>query len=105
MMSTVEKIGQNAEKEFEAFKDMILLKTKEEIFNDNYKIRFFDELHVFLKEKDAVLSLDVSERESIAEEGTKFIEDLYYFYVKNEYASIENWEEIIYMIRNYCNWG
>ena len=42
------RIAENAYIEFDAFKKAELLKTKEEIFNDNYEIRFYDKMHEFL---------------------------------------------------------
>ena len=92
-------VQENADKEFEEFKQEELSKDKEEIFKDNYPIRFYDEIHEFLICESA---LKTCELEVIASEGTKFIGLLYDFYLDREYASISTWEEITDMIADYC---
>ena len=92
-------VQENADKEFDGFKEAELQKGKEEIFNDNYQIRFFDEIHEFLISESL---LDSEELETIASEGTSFISLLYDFYLDREYASINSWDDIVDLIADYC---
>ena len=99
MNELLETVQANADKEFEEFKQAEMQKDKEAIFNDNYLIRFYDELHEFLISESLLKS---EELEVIASEGTCFIKLLYDFYLDREYASINTWEDISDMIADYC---
>lgn len=100
MNELLEKVAENAEIEFNEFKDDELEKSKEEIFEDNYKIRFFDEMHEFLISENLLQSYELS---VIAKHGTAFISHLYDFYLGSEYAAITNWEEVVDMIADFCD--
>lgn len=99
-MNKREIIRKNADTEFKNFKHLELQKSKEEIFKDNYKIRFFDELHEFL-----ISETDLgSEKEMVVvSKGNCFITLLYDFYLSKEYASINTWDDVLDMILDYCD--
>lgn len=99
-MNKREIIRKNADTEFKNFKHLELQKSKEEIFKDNYKIRFFDEVHDFLICKT---DLEDEDMEIIISDGLIFIALLYDFYLSKEYTSINTWEDISDMISEYCN--
>lgn len=102
MKDIVKRIAENAEKEFDAFKKEELLKTKEEIFNDNYKIRFYDEMYEFLGYAESLFDFKIRELRFIESEGTDFIRQIYDYFLGCEYASIASYDEITQMVHDYC---
>lgn len=77
------------EREFEDFRNEILSLSKEKIFDEAYKIRFYTEIYTFLKETH----YEVKKSTSIA--------GLYDFYLSDEYRSINTWSEVREMIYDY----
>lgn len=102
MAELVNRIGENADKEYGRFRSDELLKDKESIFYDCHKIAFYNEIHGFLTEGDTMSAFDENELRMIAEEGDRFICLLYDYYLDTEYASISNWEAVTDLIRWYC---
>ena len=102
MTELVNRIEENAEKEFGRFRSDELLKDKEAIFYDSHKIAFYAEIHAFLTEGDTMSVFDENEIRLISEEGDRFITLLYDYYLDTEYASISNWEAVSDLIRWYC---
>lgn len=104
-MNNLDILAQNAEIEFNAFKAEELKNTKEQIFEDYYKIRFFIELSEYLTSDDAELFFeDESEDEmkKLLAHQDHVIRDLYDFFLDCEYGSIENWDGIEDLIRSFC---
>ena len=93
-------VGENAEKEFAAFYNAEIQKSKDEIFNDSYEIRFYDEMRTFLTSEGT--NMDEMCYRSIAEDGEAAIGLIYYYYLKDEYSSINTWEDIVDMVNAYC---
>lgn len=99
----VEKIAENAREEFKVFRTKELQKSKEEIFADNYRIRFYDELFNFLTEEGPESYLSEDDVAIIAANGTMLISFLYDYYLGCEFSSINSWEEIGSLIRSYID--
>lgn len=95
----------NTCKEFEDFEKEMMTKTKQEIFNENYKIRFFSEINYFLQENDGageyLEELDYNEE---LFESKYFIETLYDYFLSCEYASINNWDDLEDLFRSYLEY-
>ena len=105
-MNNLDILAQNAEKELNVFKAEELKKTKEQIFEDYYKIRFFVELFEYLTSDGAEqLFEDESEDEmkKLLANQDHVIHDLYNFFLDCEFSSIENWNGIEDLIRSFCD--
>lgn len=105
MSKIMQILRQNADAEYEAFKKAELARSKEEIFDDNYRIRFYDEMHGYLTAEGADANLNAGTARKMAKRGTSLISLLYDYFLKREYASINTWEDITDMINNYFEGG
>lgn len=86
--------------EFEDFKKQELLKSKEQIFDDNYQIRFYDEVSNFLECVDDAV-IDEIHWKCLNEDKGKILSNMYEYYLDSEYASINNSEDLIDLIVDY----
>lgn len=77
------------ESEFEDFRNEILSLSKEKIFDEAYKIRFYKEIYSFIKETHYKLKKSTS------------IAGLYDFYLNDQYRSITTWSEVRGLIYDY----
>lgn len=102
MNTNREKLSLRVEKEFKEYKENMLLKTKEEIFNNNYKIRFCVEMHEYFYDIPEIL-LDDIEIDILISVYGNLLEVLYDFYLKREYASINSWEDITDWVKMFCD--
>lgn len=94
-------VAENAKQEFNKFHAAEMKKTKEEIFNDYYEIHFYNELKEFLTADEENCCLDDDGFRCLYEDGTSVIACLYDYYLKDEFASTTNWEEISDFIKRY----
>lgn len=84
----------NLEKEYEDFKEKMLTKNKEEIYNSFYKIRFFENMHDFLsvlEELETVFDLETA----IEVLSKNTLEELYDDFIDMEEVSISGYSKII----------
>ena len=93
-------VRENVTVEFQEYREAELKKSKEEIFNDNNKIRFYTELADFF-ECSPEAYLDEEHFRCLYQDGKSVICCLYDYYLSNEYASINNRSDLTDMIRNY----
>ena len=94
-------IRDSVEAEYQKFYQEELKKSPEDLITkDNYKIRFFNELSVFLGE-DIHDNLSEGDLEALYADSPQILESLYDYYLSTEYASINNYSDIADMIRDY----
>lgn len=86
--------------EFESFKKKELLKSKKEIFEDNYQIRFYDEVSNFLECIDDG-ALDNIHWKCLNEDSGSILNKMYNYYLNSEYASINNTDDLLDLITDY----
>lgn len=98
MTKLLDKVANNAETEFSNYKKNMLENSKEDIFLSNYEIHFYVELHEYLISENL---LNTTELAVIAEEGTEFIKNLFDFYLYRDYGSIDSWNNIFDLIKDY----
>lgn len=89
----LKKIRQQIEVEFFNFKTLQLTKTKEEIFNNYYEIRFYNEMFDYLTDVE-LSDEEYSLLRSSAGNYQSVIGRLYEQFSKMEEVSIENYSEI-----------
>ena len=77
------------EREFEDFRNEILSLSKEKIFDEAYKIRFYREVSEWIVGGEYEIK------------NTTTLAGLYDFYLSNEYLSITTWSDIGVMISEY----
>lgn len=86
----------NLDGEFNQFKEEELQKSPKEIYDDHYKINFYEELYGFFY--DTELSDSTLKKLSGSE---SVINDLYWFFLKYDYSSINTYEDTENLIENY----
>lgn len=101
--AVIKELQRNVRCEFGVFRNKELLKGKCEIFEDSYKIRFYQELYSFLKGEDIELYLTVDDIAEIAAKGINVISSLYDYYLKDEFSSINSWEDVRSLIKSYID--
>lgn len=94
-------VAENATQEFNEFYATEMEKTKEGIFDDYYKIHFYNELKDFLTADGETHYLNEDGFRCLYQDGKSVLACLYDYYLKDEYASTVNWEEISDFINNY----
>ncbi len=87
-------------KEFHLFKEEMLENSKEDVFKENYKIRFFDEIYNFFNDSEEDTFDDNYMRVLTADDGD-IISNMYDYYLDNEYASIANYGDTIELVKGY----
>lgn len=100
-MSLEERVKASIEAEYKAFYAEEIKKSPEELISkDNYKIRFFNELYAFLGEdiKDNLYDRDL---EALLDDSPHILENLYDYYLSNEYVSINNYGDVKELIEAY----
>lgn len=93
-MSLEEQVKASVNAEYQAFYNAELKKSPEVLINtDNYKIRFYNELSVFLGDyiQDNLYARDM---QALLKESPHILDSLYDFYLGNEYASINNYSDV-----------
>ncbi|MCH5165087.1 MAG: DUF3849 domain-containing protein [Clostridiales bacterium] len=96
-----QKVKDSVEAEYKAFYDEEVKKTPEELINkDNYKIRFFNELSVFLGD-DINDNLYGRDLQALLEDSPHILDSLYDFYLGYEYGSINNYSDVKDLIEAY----
>ena len=100
MIDYMEEVKIGISEEFMNFRKETLSKTKEEIFDDYYKIYFMNEISDFLIVFDKNM-IDEKHWKSLYEDNGSLLNLLYDYYLKNEYATISTTEDIIDFICNY----
>ena len=97
--SKKEIVQKRVESEFLKYKEKELLKTPEEIFNHSYQNYFYQEMSEFLISDTN--DLDDVHYVALYEDKESVLDCVYDYYLKNEYASINNYEEINDFILSY----
>lgn len=96
-----ELVEKSVENEYKNFYDFELSRTTEQIINtDNYKIRFYNELSVFLGEDGRDFLTD-EQYEALYKDSPNIISFLYDYYLGSEYASINNYSDTAELIKDY----
>lgn len=94
-------VRESVEREYQQFYAEEMQKPKEVLINtDNYKIRFFNELSVFLGD-DIEDNLTDRDFEALYYDSPFILDELYDYYLGNEYASINNYGDVAELIKNY----
>jgi hypothetical protein len=94
-----DKVLQNVEDNFAAFKAAELAKPKTEIFDDAYKINFMENVTDFFEYDD---SFDDTDYAFLARQGNRILDRLYDHYMKDWDSTAANDEQISDLVRNYC---
>lgn len=87
-----EIVQKRVKDEFLKYKEKELLKTSEDIFNNSYQNYFYKEISDFLISEDN--GLDEIHYEAFFEDKESVLSFLYDYYLKNEYASMNNYDDI-----------
>lgn len=87
--------------EFDLFYAKEMNKTKGQIFDDFYEIHFYNEMKDFLTSECVSCYLDEDEFECLYKDGDEVLANLYSYYLKQEYASINNWDDIRGLVKGY----
>lgn len=99
--SRTDLVKESVEREYKQFYDEEMQKTKEDLINkDNYKIRFFNELSVFLGD-DIQDNLTDRDLEALYHESPHILDTLYDFYLGYEYGSINTYADTADLIKEY----
>jgi hypothetical protein len=101
MENARETILKNIEKEFDKFRDDNLKQTKEQIFEDYFKINFYCEVRTFLNESE----LSDRQYERLAEDGGSLLNALWEKYLKWEDISVGSYEDIENLIDEYIRYA
>lgn len=99
LLSKKEIVQKRVESEFLKYKEKELSKTPEEIFNHSYQNHFYQEMSEFLISDSN--DLDDVHYEALYEDKESVLDCLYDYYLKNEYASINNYEDINDFVLSY----
>jgi len=100
MQTLQEALLETVEREFAEFKESMLRKTKEEIFNDYHIINFYHEIRDFLNGCE----LDDEQYEALIKDSQDgLFEGLWREYLRNEYASVGSYEDIEDFISDYVD--
>lgn len=100
MIDYIEAVQDRVIEEYEEFKKEELIKTKEQIYDDHYKINFYENVCDFLSSCDDGC-LDLIHFECLHQTKGSIVENLYQYYLKFEYASIEHSEDILDLVISY----
>lgn len=95
------EVQESVKQEFDEFRADMLTRTKEEIFNNNYGIRFYTELHAFLTSEYIGDHLDDKNMEGLYQDKGAILSELYSYYLHEEYSSINNWGDTADLVRDY----
>lgn len=99
LLSKKEIVQKRVKEEFTKYKESELLKTPEEIFNNSYRILFYKEITDYLTSDDN--GLDDVHYEALYENKESVLIYLYDYFLRNEYASINDYGELNDFITNY----
>lgn len=101
LQTKFQKFYEQLDKDYSEFRNTELLKTKEDIFNNSYKIYVFYEVYEFLNNIELDSFLNESDMCRFFDEASLTI--LYDYYLKYESLSITNWEDIKSMIKDFLH--
>lgn len=94
-------VRESVAKEYKAFVDYEKTRTQEQLIHeDNYKIRFFNELSAFIEE-DAVEQMTDRDLEALYMDSPHILDSLYDYYLGSEYVSINNYDDTMELIEYY----
>ncbi len=97
----IEDIRESVDIEFTEFKKYQLSRTKEQIFDNFYQIHFYDELHNYLVFCDDEYFLDKKHCKALYEDKGHILSSLYDYYLKDEYSSINSYEDVEDLLVSY----
>ena len=95
----VEQVQESVLLEYLDFKENELQKSKEEIFKDYYEIHFYEELSNFISCGEDIL--DERHFKCLSKDKGHILSSLYDYFLKQEYASISNYEDIEEFVIDY----
>lgn len=96
------RVANNVTNEFNLFYAKEMEKSKDEIFYDYYKINFYNEMKDYLVTDEGNFYLNEKAFKCLYKEGEDVLDSLYTYYLKQEYASVNSWDEIGDLIIRYC---
>lgn len=96
-----EKIQNNVDLEYTAFKNEKLQESKDDIFEDSGIIHFYKEVHNFFSGNDLTDAFDLPELIILSDCKDKLISILYEEYLSKEQLSIATWDNIREIIDSY----
>lgn len=94
-----EQVQESVLLEYLDFKEKKLKKSKEEIFRDYYEIHFYEELSNFISCGEDIL--DERHFKCLLNDKGHILSNLYDYFLKQEYASISNYEDIAEFVFDY----
>jgi hypothetical protein len=100
MTKTRAKVLENVENEYARFRQDMLEKPKEQIFDEHGVINFYTVLYDFLEESE----LDGDAYKTLAEDGTHLLSGLWDRYLKWECASIGSDDDTAAFVTEYVDW-
>lgn len=89
----------NVTEEYNEFRKEELQKSKEQIFDDYYRIHVYEELKEFLTAEEP--QMDEKHYRCLAADGKSVLSLLYDDYLDREYSSITTWEDIRDFVTTY----
>ena len=95
----VEQVQESVLLEYLDFKEKELQKSKEEIFRDCYQIHFYEELSNFISCGEE--TLNKKHFRCLSKDKGHILSSLYEYFLKEEYASINNYEDIELFVIDY----
>lgn len=94
-------LQQAIQEEFAGFKAVEMKKSPEEIFSNMQKIHFFTEVTNFFSNEENVAALPDAAVAALYSESPSTLSLLYDYYLKQEYAGVENSEQVRELIDGY----
>jgi hypothetical protein len=101
-MDKYEKLKTNVNTEFENFKNKMLKESKEEIFDNAYKIRFYTNVWDYIQYLNKDTFLEEAYIECLLQDFQSVLTCLWDYFLKQEYASVETYDDTQDLIENYC---
>lgn len=100
--NTKEEVEQRIKREYQAFKDNLVKQPGAAVYNEYYKIHFYEELYQYLIHTED-LRFDHDDWETLNGVQGGILNDMYQDFLGSEYAGIGNSEEVEDFLRGYIN--
>lgn len=97
---TLKHLHINIAAEFEKFKQNMLTTSKLNIFEESYKINFYTQIFEFLTYEKPILDIEFYVV-LLKEDENHIIQSLWDYYLKIEDSSVNTWNDIEELIKNY----
>lgn len=95
----ISEIKTSVEDEYFKFKEETLNKSSLEVYESYYEIHFYKEIYNFIRSYD---DYDEEYLECLKKDKGHIIDKLYQYYLKSEYSSINNYEDMLDLLKDYC---